>query len=62
MPWFYTTGSHRRKIADFIGMDVAIASRIVNKVSEVVASIRLHYIKMLSRLEELVKAQNKFSK
>jgi len=62
MPWFYVTGSHRRKIADFIRIDVAIASRIVEKVFEVVASLRLHYIKMLCRLEELVKARNTFFK
>nr|CAI5843087.1 unnamed protein product [Callosobruchus analis] len=50
---FYATGSMLRSVADFTGVSIASACRIIKKVSGSIAELGEHYIKMPSTNEEL---------
>ncbi|KAF5308421.1 hypothetical protein FQR65_LT18156 [Abscondita terminalis] len=55
----YATGAHLSSVADFMGIAISSASRTVKKVSEVIASLRPHYINM-PVAEEVVSVAKKF--
>ncbi|KAJ8914317.1 hypothetical protein NQ315_011304 [Exocentrus adspersus] len=56
---FYATAGHLSSIADFEGMAISSASRIIKRVSEAIARLHPRYMKM-SSADESVRQQNKF--
>ncbi|XP_036343191.1 putative nuclease HARBI1 isoform X2 [Rhagoletis pomonella] len=57
---FYASGSFLISIADFCGVSVATASRVVNKVSNAIASISKDFIKMPNTSTEIENANTSF--
>lgn len=56
---FFACGTHQDAIGDFMGMHQSTASRIIKKVSEVLASLRPLFIKMPTG-NEIVQVQHEF--
>lgn len=56
---FFATGGHVSSVADYMGMHTSTASRIISKVSHVIASLRPQYIKMPER-NEILDVQTSF--
>ncbi|CAH2003194.1 unnamed protein product [Acanthoscelides obtectus] len=50
---FYATGNMLRPVADFAGVPIASASRIVRKVSESIAALQSNHIKMPNTRQEM---------
>ncbi|KAK4872749.1 hypothetical protein RN001_014778 [Aquatica leii] len=57
---FYASSAHQLNIGDLMHMDQSTVSRIVKKVSEVLASLHNQFIKMPTSPEELLSDQNNF--
>lgn len=56
---FFACGTHQDAVGDFMGMHQSTASRIIKKVSEALASLRLLYIRMPTG-NEIVQVQHDF--
>lgn len=56
---FYASAGHLATVADFVGMDISTASRIIAQVTLSIARLYPQFVKMLSQ-NELVKAQTAF--
>lgn len=56
---FYASAGHLATIADFIGMDISTASRIIAKVTLAIARLYPRFVKMPAP-EELVQTQSDF--
>ncbi|KAK5639733.1 hypothetical protein RI129_010544 [Pyrocoelia pectoralis] len=57
---FYASSAHQLNIGDLMHMDQSTVSRIVKKVSQVLASLHNQFIKMPASPEELLSDQNNF--
>lgn len=56
---FYASAGHLATVADFIGMDISTASRIIAKVTRSIARLYPQFVKLPSQ-DNLVKAQSNF--
>ncbi|KAI4455470.1 hypothetical protein MML48_9g00002315 [Holotrichia oblita] len=57
---FYSTGGHLQAIADFAGMHVSTVSRIIKRVSAIIAALGRRYIKFPDTQEAIKACQRKF--
>lgn len=57
---FYASGSFLQVVSDFGGIDKSTASRIIYKVSQALASLYRHFIRMPGNEEECKKISQKF--
>lgn len=57
---FYASSGHQINVGDFMHMNQSTVSRTVKKVSEVIASLHNHYIKMPANPQEILSCQNGF--
>lgn len=57
---YYATGSTQLSVADFSGVSVSTANRIIRRVSEAIAGLRNEYIKFPNKEEDLVQTQREF--
>lgn len=56
---YYASAGHLRQVADFMGMDISTASRIVARVSRIIATLFPLYVKMPEQ-NQFIQEQNKF--
>lgn len=57
---FYSTGGHLQTIADFAGMHVSTVSRIISRVSRIIAMLGRRFIKFPDTEEALKEKQRQF--
>lgn len=57
---FYASGSFLLTVADYCGVSVATASRVVKKVSTAIAKLGQRFIEMPSSNEEIMDVSNRF--
>ncbi|KAK5648276.1 hypothetical protein RI129_003168 [Pyrocoelia pectoralis] len=57
---FYASAGHLITTADFAGMHVSTASRVIARVSDALAGLRLHYINMPETANESTTVKNDF--
>lgn len=57
---YYATGNMLLSVSDFVGVSVASGSRIVKRVSQAIASLKPHFIKMPKTQEELQEVAQNF--